>query len=150
MSVILERQGCAAVCSLVGLCSTAKRGMMPEWQHHCHAPPHSKTVLLQCDGSCVKSIGISERLNDNSFLIIFTLSNITSIAIRSGNTGFLLPCKQFRGYIGTAGCQAGDGGEAEIHSKAVGQKPARGRYTVALPVDAVVAPCAPHDVFNFS
>jgi hypothetical protein len=56
--------------------NTLNRKMMPDWQHRCHAPAHSKAVLLQCDGSCVKSIGKSVRLNDNSFLIIFTLSNI--------------------------------------------------------------------------
>jgi hypothetical protein len=65
-----------------GLCifgakqSSARREIMPESQHRCDAPPHSKAVLLQRDDSCVKSIGKSMRLNDNSFLITFTLSNI--------------------------------------------------------------------------
>jgi hypothetical protein len=63
----------------------ANREMMPEWQHRCHAPPHSKASLLQCDASCGKSIGKSARLNDNSFLIIFTLSNITNAAIWPGS-----------------------------------------------------------------
>jgi hypothetical protein len=56
--------------------NTSNREMMPDWQHRRHAPPHSKAVLPQCDASCVKSIGKSAPLNDNSFLIIFTLSNI--------------------------------------------------------------------------
>jgi len=50
--------------------------MMPECQRDRHALPHGKTVLLQRDDYCVKSIGKSPRLNDNSKLIIFTLSNI--------------------------------------------------------------------------
>jgi hypothetical protein len=57
------------------------REMMPYCQHRCHAPTHTKAVLLQRDVSCVKSIGKSVHLHDNSLLIIFTLSNITSSAI---------------------------------------------------------------------
>jgi hypothetical protein len=43
-------------------------------------PAHSKAVLRRRTVYCAKSIGKPARLNDNSFLITFTLSNIESSA----------------------------------------------------------------------
>jgi hypothetical protein len=71
------------------------REIMPYWQHCCHAPAHSKAVLPPRANSCVKSIGKSTRLNDNSLLIIFTLSNITSKAIALQSLRFSLQINKF-------------------------------------------------------
>jgi hypothetical protein len=43
-------------------------------------PAHSKAVLRRRTVYCAKSIGKPAQLNDNSFLITFTLSNIERCA----------------------------------------------------------------------